>query len=133
MANDLDSDTSLGNGFINSTTARPRNNKTDSGVIFKKLREDEIAELREIFNLVDEDRGGTISDDELRRLLKTVGIQATETEIDKMVTEMMDDVDANGDGEISVRYLISFILFIAETFIFFVYCTFMFSYIDDIV
>lgn len=43
----------------------------------KGLTSDEIAELREIFNLVDKDHGGTISKTELAELLMTLGIKAT--------------------------------------------------------
>ena len=71
-----------------------------SNVALKKLSDDEICELQEIFNLVDEDRGGTISRNELRQLLLTVGIHATKPEIEKMVKEMMADVDKDGDGQI---------------------------------
>ena len=82
--------------------------RRQSTIVIKTLTDDEIVELREIFNLVDEDRGGTISENELKHLLTTVGIQATETEIDKMVTEMMADVDVNGDGVISVCLMSTF-------------------------
>lgn len=39
---------------------------------------DELAELTEIFNLVDIDHGGSIDGDEVRQLMQTLGIQTTE-------------------------------------------------------
>ena len=38
-----------------------------------KLSPEEISEFREIFNLVDKDRGGTISRNELSELMDTLG------------------------------------------------------------
>ena len=60
------------------------------------LTEEEIAEFREIFNLVDKDGGGTISQDELGELMDTLGIEASPEEIDAMIRE----IDSNGTGEI---------------------------------
>ena len=42
-----------------------------------KLTPEELAEFREIFNLVDKDGGGTISKEELGELMETLGIDAT--------------------------------------------------------
>ena len=39
---------------------------------------DELAELREIFNLVDTDHGGSIDKDEVKQLLDTLGIHSSE-------------------------------------------------------
>ena len=47
------------------------------------LTEEELAEFREIFNLVDKDGGGTISKDEFGDLMDTLGINATSEEIGK--------------------------------------------------
>ena len=57
-------------------------------VVMKDLSKEEVAELREIFNLVDEDRGGSISKEELQHLMATVGIHTTQQEIDKIVAEI---------------------------------------------
>ena len=46
-----------------------------------KLTPEELAEFREIFNLVDKDGGGTISKEELGELMETLGIDATPEEI----------------------------------------------------
>ena len=43
-----------------------------------RLTPEELAEFREIFNLVDKDGGGTISkEEELGELMETLGIDAT--------------------------------------------------------
>lgn len=60
------------------------------------LSAEEINEFREIFNLVDLDRGGTISKDELQQLMVTLGLKPSKEEIDAMV----DEIDSDGNGEI---------------------------------
>ena len=61
------------------------------------MQESEIAELQEIFNLVDKDGGGSISREELREVMETLGIKATQEEVDKMIEEI--DQDSNGEVE----------------------------------
>ena len=58
---------------------------------------EEIAEFREIFNLVDLDGGGSIDAEELRELMDLLGMQASEDEMNAMLQE----IDSNGTGEIS--------------------------------
>ena len=60
------------------------------------LTEEELAEFQEIFNLVDLDKGGTISKDELKQLMNTLGLKPTQEELNQMV----DEIDADGNGEI---------------------------------
>mmetsp|Transcript_6389 Transcript_6389/g.13797 ORF Transcript_6389/g.13797 Transcript_6389/m.13797 type:complete len:152 (+) Transcript_6389:46-501(+) len=60
------------------------------------LSEEDLQEFREIFNLVDTDRGGSISVDELGSLMDTLGIRTTPEELKLMVQE----IDSNGNGEI---------------------------------
>lgn len=52
------------------------------------LSEEEIAEFREIFNLVDRDGGGSITKEELGELMDTLGIDASPEEIDIMIREV---------------------------------------------
>ena len=59
----------------------------------------EIAEFREIFNLVDLDHGGSIDAEELGSLMDLLGMNATEDEIEAMVNE----IDTTGEGEIEFR------------------------------
>eukprot|EP00397_Hematodinium_sp_SG-2012_P069731 GEMP01122023.1.p1 GENE.GEMP01122023.1~~GEMP01122023.1.p1 ORF type:complete len:174 (+),score=38.30 GEMP01122023.1:71-523(+) len=61
-----------------------------------QLSERDLAEFREIFNLVDVDRGGTISTVELGDLMEILGVSITAEELFLMVAE----IDENGNGEI---------------------------------
>ncbi|OQR83848.1 calmodulin-like protein [Achlya hypogyna] len=61
----------------------------------QELTETEIAEFREIFNLVDRDRGGSITKVELGELMDTLGINTSPEEIDLMINEI--DQDSNGE------------------------------------
>ena len=63
------------------------------------MSKDELAEFREIFNLVDKDKGGSISRDELGELMDTLGIRASKEEIDLMINEI--DQDNNGEIDFS--------------------------------
>ena len=54
----------------------------------ENLSEEEIAEFREIFSLVDKDGGGSITGDELGELMDTLGIDATPEEINGMIAEV---------------------------------------------
>mmetsp|Transcript_73382 Transcript_73382/g.192404 ORF Transcript_73382/g.192404 Transcript_73382/m.192404 type:complete len:156 (-) Transcript_73382:86-553(-) len=60
------------------------------------LSEEDLQEFREIFNLVDTDKGGSIGTEELSRLMETLGIRTTTEELKLMVSE----IDENGNGEI---------------------------------
>lgn len=53
----------------------------------EQLSSEEIAEFREIFNLVDRDGGGSITKVELGELLDTLGIDASPEEVDQMILE----------------------------------------------
>merc|ERR1712150_426888 len=54
-------------------------------------------ELRDAFRVFDSDSSGAIDRNELKRLMKKLGQNLHENELDAM----MDEVDTNGDGEIS--------------------------------
>lgn len=56
----------------------------------------EVAELREIFQLVDTDGGGSISKAELGSLMAQLGIRCSQEELDLMMRE----VDSDGSGEV---------------------------------
>lgn len=60
------------------------------------LSDEERAEFKEIFDLVDEDRSGQISKNELKKLMETLRLHPTEEEL----TAMMKEVDADGSGDI---------------------------------
>merc|ERR1712166_1368046 len=60
------------------------------------LTEDELSEFREIFNLVDADGSSEISREELGELISTLGLKASQEELDRMI----DEIDMDGDGTI---------------------------------
>ncbi|XP_075246684.1 calmodulin-like [Convolutriloba macropyga] len=62
----------------------------------KNLTPDQVAELREAFNLFDTDGSGSISTLELGEVLATLGEPATEEELATIIAE----VDKDGNGEI---------------------------------
>ena len=63
----------------------------------RSVERDTEAELMEAFKLFDLDGSGDISRDELKTLMKNLGQELTDEEIDAMI----DEVDINLDGEIS--------------------------------
>lgn len=56
----------------------------------------DILEYREIFELVDTDKGGSIDASELRKLVDLMNMESSEDELN----EMMDEIDTTGQGEI---------------------------------
>ena len=68
-----------------------------------RITEQEREEFREIFNLVDEDKGGTISRNELKKLMETLRLHPTEEEL----AAMMKEVDADGSGDIDYEEFVT--------------------------
>lgn len=66
---------------------------------------DTDTELREAFNVFDRDGTGTISREELRAVMVSLGESLTEKDID----EMLKEADTDGDGQIDCEYLSYFI------------------------
>ena len=62
----------------------------------KDLDEYQIDEFLEAFRVFDEDHGGTIDDEEFKKLMKMLGMDLTDKELDEIMTVM----DADGDGEL---------------------------------
>jgi Ca2+-binding EF-hand superfamily protein len=62
------------------------------------------AELKSAFEVFDHDRSGTISLDELRRVMTSFGEMLSEDELDAMIKE----VDKNGDGSIDCKPMSEF-------------------------
>ena len=66
----------------------------------------EISELREIFELVDDDKGGSIDCDELGKLLTILGMNLSHAEVDLLI-EM---IDTSGEKEISFSDFATYLL-----------------------
>ena len=60
-----------------------------------ELTEQQIEEFKEVFSLFDSDGGGTISNGELGTVMRTLGQNPTQAEIEQMIQEV--DVDGNGE------------------------------------
>ena len=69
----------------------------DLGLDPSAVSDAEIAECREIFQLVDLDHGGTIDIDELNQLMLLLGMNVMEEELD----EMVEEIDTTGTHEVS--------------------------------
>ena len=67
----------------------------------KVKKSDSDAELRAAFEVFDKDNNGTISADELRHLMKSIGEDLTDQDINEMIKE----ADKNGDGNIDCELL----------------------------
>ena len=61
------------------------------------LNAEQIAELKKAFEVLDENKDGVISKDELSKLLGGLGEDVT----DDVVTEMMNLADTDGDGKVN--------------------------------
>lgn len=61
-----------------------------------ELTEQQIDEFKEVFSLFDKDGDGTVSTKELGTVMRTLGHNPTEAEVEQMVKE----VDTDGNGEV---------------------------------
>ncbi|KAK3253138.1 hypothetical protein CYMTET_37595 [Cymbomonas tetramitiformis] len=60
-----------------------------------ELTDEEVKEFKEVFDLVDKDKGGTISASEVKELMGLLGMHPTQEEVEAMVAEI--DIDGNGE------------------------------------
>ena len=61
-----------------------------------KLSADQIAELRKAFDVMDANKDGEVTKEELKNLLKGLGEDVT----DEVVDEMIAIADTNNDGKV---------------------------------
>uniref|UniRef100_H0WBY2 EF-hand calcium-binding domain-containing protein 11 n=1 Tax=Cavia porcellus TaxID=10141 RepID=H0WBY2_CAVPO len=69
-----------------------------------RLTEEQIAEFKEAFPLFDKDGDGTITTKELGTVLRSLGQNPTEAELQDMINEVDDmirEADINGDGQVN--------------------------------
>ena len=62
-----------------------------------KLSADQLAELRKAFDVMDENKDGQVTKDELKKLLSGLGEEVT----DEVVNEMINIADTDGDGKVN--------------------------------
>ena len=63
-----------------------------------QLTEEQIAEFKEAFSLFDKDGDGTITTKELGTVMRSLGQNPTEAELQDMINQ----ADRDGDGEINL-------------------------------
>ena len=62
-----------------------------------KLSADQTAELKKAFDVMDENKDGQVTREELKKLLSGLGEEVT----DEVVEEMINIADENGDGKVN--------------------------------
>jgi len=67
------------------------------------IPEEKIAEYKEAFDMFDKDKGGTISVNEIVKIMKNFGYPLTKAEAKQMISE----IDDNGDGEIDFEEFVT--------------------------
>ncbi len=62
-----------------------------------QLNQEQIDELRKAFDVMDENKDGQVTKDELKKLLQGLGEEVT----DEIVNEMISIADEDGDGKVN--------------------------------
>lgn len=73
-------------------------------VVPPSTKYDRIAEMKEVFKIFDKDNDGFITNEEVGGLLRSLGRNPTEEEIQKLIKE----TDKNGNGKIEIDEFIAF-------------------------
>ncbi|KAK3257542.1 hypothetical protein CYMTET_33372 [Cymbomonas tetramitiformis] len=80
----------------NMDKSQRRRTLLDEGLASDQLTEEQIAEIKEAFSLFDKDGDGTITTKELGTVMRSLGQNPTEAELQDMINE----VDADGNGTV---------------------------------
>ncbi|CAH3173550.1 unnamed protein product [Porites lobata] len=80
----------------NTSSPLKQNPGTEAVFFADQLTEEQIAEFKEAFSLFDKDGDGTITTKELGTVMRSLGQNPTEAELQDMINE----VDADGNGTI---------------------------------
>merc|ERR1712203_1308590 len=81
---------------MGSSTSNPKTSTMSGSAEADQLTEEQIAEFKEAFSLFDKDGDGTITTKELGTVMRSLGQNPTEAELQDMINE----VDADGNGTI---------------------------------
>merc|ERR1712126_515944 len=81
---------------LQTSTSNPLTSKMSGSGEADQLTEEQIAEFKEAFSLFDKDGDGTITTKELGTVMRSLGQNPTEAELQDMINE----VDADGNGTI---------------------------------
>lgn len=73
-------------------------------ILVNKLEEDEIKELRKVFEKLDKDQSGMISYEELSKGLKEAGYEASEHEILNIIQSIHQDVEGIEPKDQQINY-----------------------------
>ncbi|XP_004308824.1 PREDICTED: calmodulin-3-like [Fragaria vesca subsp. vesca] len=68
-----------------------------------QLSDDEAAEFKQAFSLLDKDGDGSITTNELGTVMRSLGLKPTEEELEGMIEE----VDADGNGRVDLQEFLS--------------------------
>lgn len=82
--------------IIPGSPSASRAHATEQVIPETALTESELSELREIFDLLDLDKGGTISKEEIQSFMISLGMDASKSEI----TNMVQEIDFQGAEDI---------------------------------
>merc|ERR1711976_83056 len=81
---------------LQTSTSNPNTSIMSGSAEADQLTEEQIAEFKEAFSLFDKDGDGTITTKELGTVMRSLGQNPTEAELQDMINE----VDADGNGDI---------------------------------
>lgn len=81
---------------------------TSAPLWLMQLSDQEKKELRDIFDLVDRDKGGTISSEELLHLMRTLGLAGAGVSAHESVAPLLKEVDTDRNAVIDFKYVLDF-------------------------
>ncbi|GFR47032.1 hypothetical protein Agub_g8717 [Astrephomene gubernaculifera] len=64
-----------------------------------ELTAQEVADLKEVFDMMDRDKGGALTIEEVKGLMELLGMKVRQEELESMVAE----IDRTGDGQINFQ------------------------------
>ena len=68
-----------------------------------QLQEEKVTECKEVFDLFDKDKDGSITTKELGDVMRALGANPTQAELQEMIQEMINEVDQDGSGKIEFK------------------------------